>query len=202
MKTIPELIIDKAVWRYDDSSLHVKTSESGMHSDLYLNTDYIVSDVSLVEEIVEDIFLKELNLRNIKPDWVISYPPFGLAVAYALARQAGSKYGYVDIQTKLCNFDIKAGEKVIIVGDDIYSGGSIKKTIEIINSLGAKVQSPILTIGNFSGAEVLSGLEVISAISEKGNLYDENDCLMCKLGSKAVSPRQNWNELIKQHQAE
>lgn len=196
MKTIPELIIDKAVWRYDNSNLHVKTSESGMHSDLYLNTDYIVSDVSLVEEIVRDIFLKELNLRNIKPDWVISYPPFGLPIAYALARQLGARFGYVDIQAGVCNFNIKIDEKVIVVGDDVYSGGSIKKTIEIINNLGAKVQSPILTIGNFSGAKVLLGLEVISAISEKGNLYNENNCPMCKLGSKVVSPRPNWNKIF------
>lgn len=132
MKTIPELIIDKAVWRYNNSNFHVKTSESGMYSDLYLNTDYIVSDVPLVEETVKGIFLKELNLRNIKPDWVISYPPFGLPIAYVLARQLGARFGYVDTQTGLCNFDIKTDEKVIVVGDDIYSGGSIKKTIEII----------------------------------------------------------------------
>lgn len=197
METIPESIISRAVWRYDNSELHVQTSESGMHSDLYLNTDYVISDVALVENIVKNIFAKELDSLNIKPDWIVSYPPFGLAIAYALARQIGAKFGYVNREANSCSFDIKKGDKVIVVGDDIYSGGSIKKTIEIMNKLDAEVLSPILTIGNFSGTKTLFGLEIISAIAEKGNLYPESDCPMCKLGSKAVLPRPNWNKLIK-----
>ncbi|TAK95880.1 hypothetical protein EPO05_03210 [Patescibacteria group bacterium] len=196
MKTIPEMINDKAIWKYDHSKFHVQTSESGMHSDLYLNTDYVVSDVPLIENIVKNIFSKELGLRNIQPDWVISYPPFGLAIAYALARQIGAKFGYADTKTETCDFDIRKGDVVTVVGDDIYSGGSIKKTIKILDGLGAKVQSPIFTIGNFSGAKTLLDLEIVSAIAEKGNLYPESDCPMCKAGSKAVLPRPNWNKLI------
>lgn len=195
MEEITQLIKEKALWRYNNSKFHVQTSESGMHSDLYLNTDKVVSDVSLVEEIVKNVFSKELALRKIKPDWIITYPPFGLVIAYVLAREVGAKFGYVDTKEEACNFDIKNGEKVIVVGDDIYSGGSIKKTIEIVNSLGAKVQSPIFTIGNFSGTEALLNLEIVSAISEHGNLYNEKDCPMCKAGSKAVLPRPNWNAL-------
>ena len=100
-----------------------------MHADLYLNTDHIISDVLLVEKIVKSIFVKELKLKKIKPDWIMTYPPFGLAIAYVLARESGAKFGYVDIENDACNFDIKRGQKVIIIGDDIYSGGSIKKTI-------------------------------------------------------------------------
>ena len=149
MEEISQLIKEKALWKYNNSKLHVQTSESGLHSDLYLNTDYVVSDVLLVEEIVKNVFSKELELRKIKPDWIITYPPFGLAIAYALARETGAKFGYVDIKKEICNFNIKNGEKVIVVGDDIYSGESIKKTIEIVNGLGAKVESPIFYIGNF-----------------------------------------------------
>ena len=189
-------VIKKALWRYNNSRFHVQTSESGMHPDLYLNTDHVVSDVSLVEEIIKNVFSKELNSRKMRPDWVITYPPFGLAIAYALARQTGAKFGYVDIKEEICTFDIKKNEKVIVVGDDIYSGGSIKKTINIMTALGAQIEAPILTIGNFSGAKNLLGLEVVSVISERGNLYSEKDCPMCKSGSKAVLPRPNWGKLI------
>ena len=195
---IQKLIIKKSVWKYNNSKLHVKTLESGLHSDLYMNTDYIVSDVSLVESIVKNIFVKELNFRKIKPDWIISYPPFGLAIAYELARQVRAKFGYVDTKNEACNFDIKRNDKVIVIGDDIYSGGSIKKTIEIVSKLGANIKSPIFTIGNFMGTKNILNLEVVSVISEKGNLYEEKDCPMCKRDSKAVSPRLHWNELINQ----
>lgn len=193
---ISKSIIDKALWKHGDSKYHVQTSESGLHSDLYLNTDYIVSDVALVEKIVKDIFSKELRSKDIKPDWIISYPPFGLAIAYALAREVGAKFGYVDRKTNTCDFDIKNNDKVIVVGDDIYSGGSLKETIGIVKKMGAKVESPIFTIGNFSGTEKLLGLDVFSVLSEKGNLYHEKICPMCKSGSKAVLPRPNWKKLM------
>lgn len=194
---IPKLITNKALWKYNNSKLHVQTSESGLHSDLYLNTDFIISDVLLVEEIVKNIFSKELQSRKIKPDWIITYPPFGLAIAYALARETGAKFGYVDTKADICNFDIKNDDIVIIIGDDIYSGGNLKKTINIVKDMGANIKSPIFTIGNFSGTKKLLDLEVFSVISEKGNLYPENDCPMCKSGSKAVLPRPNWNKLMK-----
>ena len=38
-------------------------------------------------------------------------------------------------------------------------------------------------------------LEVVSTISEKGTLYEENVCPMCEAGSKAVNPRTYWKEL-------
>jgi orotate phosphoribosyltransferase len=193
---IPKLITNKALWKYNNSKFHVQTSVSGLHSDLYLNTDYVISDVLLVEEIVKTIFLKELQLRKIKPDWIITYPPFGLAIAYALAKESGAKFGYVDIKANICNFDVKNGDTVIVVGDDIYSGESIKKTINIIDNMGAKIESPIFTIGNFSGTKKLLDLEVLSVISENGDLYNENDCPMCKSGSIAVLPRPNWNKLM------
>ncbi len=193
---ISELINKKALWKYNNSKFHVQTLESGLHSNLYLNTDYIISDVPLVEKIVKDIFAKELNRRNIKPDWIITYPPFGLAIAYALTREAGAKFGYVDRKNEICNFDIKKDEIVIVVGDDIYSGESIIKTIEIVNNLKVKVESPIFTIGNFSGTKTILGLEVVSVISEKGILYPEKNCPMCKSGSKPISPKTHWKKLF------
>jgi orotate phosphoribosyltransferase len=189
--------IDKSVWKYNKSKFHVKTLESGLHSDLYMNTDCIVSDVTLVESIVKNVFVKALNARKIKPDWIISYPPFGLAIAYALARQIGAKFGYVDTKNLECNFDILKNDTVIVIGDDIYSGESIKKTIQIVTAKGASVKAPIFTIGNFTGTEIILSLDVVSAISERGHLYKEKECPMCKSGSKAVSPRMYWHELTK-----
>lgn len=197
MKPLPEVIPGNTVWRYPGhAKFHVQTSESGLHSDLYLNTDYIVSDISLLERIVRDIFLKELHLRKVTPDWIITYPPFGLPIAYALARECGAKFGYVDLKNNSCNFDVKDGDKVVIVGDDIYSGGSFKKTINILTQKEAKIESPLFTIGNFSGAKELLGVEVFSVLSEKGNLYPEKDCPLCHSGSKAILPRPNWSKLI------
>lgn len=192
---ISQSIIKKAVWKFNNSKLHVKTLESGLHSDLYLNTDFVVSDPKLVELIVKDIFVKELKSRNVKPDWIVSYPPYGLPIAFELARQINAKFGYINRKTQVCDFDIQEGETIIVIGDDIYSGGSIKETIKIVTSKGGIVKSPILSIGNFTGTKSIMNLDVVSAISEKGNLYEEDVCSMCKTDSKPVNPRTYWKEL-------
>jgi len=194
---IEKLMQANALWQYNNSGLHVQTAKSGLHSDSYLNTDIVVSNPQLVEEIIKNVFCKELNIRNIKPDWIVTYPPEGIALAYAFARQIGAKMAYIDPKTEECNFEIREGDSVVVIGDDIYSGGSIKKAIMTLRGLEAKIEGPLLSIGNFSGTESLLGVEIVSAISQKGNLYDKNDCPMCKEGSKAVLPRPNWNALLK-----
>ena len=127
---------------------------------------------------IKNIFSKELQLRKIKPDWIITYPPFGLAIAYALARETGAKFGYVDLKKNICNFDIKNGETIIVVGDDIYSGGSLKETIDIISKMNAKVESPIFTIGNFSGTKKLLNLEVFLYYLKK-EIYIQKIIVLC-----------------------
>lgn len=194
---ISRKIKDRAFWEWNDSEFHVQTSESGLHSDLYLNTDEIIADILLVEDVVKNIFSKEIVVRDITPDWIITYPPFGIAIAYALARHVGARFGYVDIKAGVCNFNIEENEKVIIVGDDIYSGGSLKKTVKAVEMRGAKIDAPIFTIGNFSGVKDVQCIEILSVISERGNLYAEKECPMCKSGSEAVLPRPNWAKLMK-----
>ena len=74
--SVSQLIQKKAIWKYDDSTYNVQTSESGLHSDLYLNTDYIISVISEefgVIAIILILFLflvliysifKKVNLEN------------------------------------------------------------------------------------------------------------------------------------------
>ena len=78
------------------------------------------------------------------------------------------------------------------MGDDIYSGGSLKKTINIVKERGAKIESPIFTLGNFSGTKELLNLYVFSVISEKGNLYTKEDCPMCR---KNCDNCKNWTPI-------
>ena len=183
-----------SLWEFKNSAYHVQTSESGLHSDLYMNTDQIVSNVPLLESIAYEAFLPEIEKRGLTPDWIVSYPPFGLPIAYALARITNANFGYADISANICNFNIQQNQKVIVIADDVYSGGSIVKTIKIIEKMGAEVLEPILSLGNFSGTKSLADKSIWSVIEEKGNLYDENKCPMCQAGSIPVLPRPNWEK--------
>ena len=187
--------ISEHIFLHKDSKLHIKTSESGLHTNTYLNTDYIISNPSLVDEIT-DKFLAEIKKRGLKPDWVITYPPFGIVLAFELARKLKCKFGCIDTNSNNCYFDIKSKDKAILVGDDIYSGGKLSLSIKVLKDMGVLVQEPIYSIANFSGKNELKKLELFSLISSKAKLYKKENRALCKKGSKVVLARPNWKKLF------
>lgn len=194
MKNI--FIQNKSLWKYDNSKYHVQTSESWLHTDLYLNTDTIVSNPKFLSQIVKEVFIEEIKKRELEIDWIITYPPFGLPIGYELASQIGAKFWYVDTIRWTCDFDMQIWEKVLVVADDIYSGWSIKKTIQIIKDKWIEVIWPMFSIGNFSSTQEVAWLKVVSALSETGNLYEAKDCPMCEIWSEALLPRPNWEKIV------
>ena len=189
--------IEKFIWRNTpQSEYHAKTSESGLHSDIYLNSDFITSNPTLLAELIQTKFVQELKLRNIHPDWVITYPPYGMVIGYELARQIWAKFAYINKEEMSCSFAIAAWETAVIVADDIYTWGSLKDTTTILETMGVIILNPILSIANFWSLDSIAGLDVFSIISEKANLYKEEDCPFCKIWSNAIVPRGNWEKLI------
>jgi orotate phosphoribosyltransferase len=188
-----------AFWQYQNGNkFHVRRSACSVHSDLYLNTDVIVSKPSLVEEIIIIKFIPEIKKRGIKPDWIITYPPYGIPIAYHLAVMINCKFGYVhSLKDEKCYFNIKPEDSVLIVADDIYSGSSIEHTISSIKK-DFSCFKVIFSIANFSGQESINGFELVSFINKNASFWYKDNCPMCKKGSIAIVARHNWEKLISQ----
>lgn len=186
-----------AIWEYKQGDkYHISRSGESVHTDIYLNSDKIVSHPALVESIALEFFIPVIQKRGIKPDWVITYPPFGIPLAYELASKAKCKFGYVyNLSDEICYFDIRPQESVIIVADDIYSGISIKRTIAALNKKKVK-HNFILSIANFLGEDSIENIELISLINKKANFWYYKNCPLCRAGSKAIVARKCWENLI------
>ncbi len=187
------LIENGVIWQYPGNGIHAAYSLRDKHSDFYFNSDYIVRSPQLLKEACQAIF-KEVS-RAVKPDWIVTYPPYGLNIGFCLADLFGCKFAYIKSpeQPEL-NFDIAKNDSVLFCADDLYTGGSFRKVKQALEILDTGIQEPLSVIANFSGSKRFDGYEVFSLIEKQINIWDSNDCPLCASGSEAVLARREWHK--------
>jgi len=189
-----------AVWESrQPGEPHVQTSLGGSHVDKYFNSDVVVSSPRLTTQVVESVLVPELSRAPRMPDWVLSYAPFGLFLAHAVAQALNARCAFSDPTSDYAtHFDISASESVLVIADDIHSGASVLKTIEQIERRGATVSPTIFCLANLSGKSSLGERRILSAATLEPHRYSADRCPLCAEGSPALSPRPNWPTLLTQ----
>lgn len=175
---------------------HVKTSLGGAHVDKYFNSDVVLASPSLTTEIIDSSLVPQLSRLGVAPDWVISYAPFGLFLVHAVAQALGARCAYANPSDDYAtHFQIAPSDSVLVIADDVYSGGSILKVVERMRQSGAEVVPVLFCLANMSGAQRLDGHEIISAAALSAERFEAEACPLCAAGSSALLPRPNWHAL-------
>lgn len=183
-----------AIWQYHPTGLHAKDLAGTKHMDYYFNSNYIVGRPQLLERICTEVFLPELERRQVEVDWVLSYPPFGLPIAYCLAALLKSKFAYIEKEE--IRFNIKPAERILLVSDDIYTGGSLNTTAQILSKRGLSICDLVLVLANLSESSELFGRKIVCALNRPITIWDAGECPLCKDGSEAIGARSNWQRLL------
>jgi orotate phosphoribosyltransferase len=84
-------------------------------------------------------------------------------------------------------FQVKQGERILVVEDVITTGGSTRECIAALESHGAKVVAAASIIDRSNGAADV-GVPRISLVSLDVPSYATEDCPMCARGEVAVKP--------------
>jgi orotate phosphoribosyltransferase len=174
---------------------------SGLHSNGFVNCSRVTEDPRLLTEIVAAPDGLAARLTD-KVDWVIGSALGAVTFSYAVAHFLGAKSGFTEKDgeaMKLARFDVRPGEKVLIVEDTISTGGSTLKTIEGVRAAGvpeASILPSIVCLVNRSGSPTLNGRELRAALTLNIHNWTEAECPLCKNGSKAVRPKSNWAALV------
>jgi orotate phosphoribosyltransferase len=187
-----------AVWEVGQSGApHVQTSLGGSHVDKYFNSDIVVASPTLTTQVVESVLVPGFSQTARAPDWVLSYAPFGLFLAHAVAQALDARCAYSDPSSEYAtHFDIRASESVLVIADDVHSGGSVLKTIEQVERRGARVLPMVFCLANLSGEASLGEREIVSAVTLEPRRYPAETCPLCAEGSPALTPRPNWPTLL------
>lgn len=163
---------------------------SGKHSDRYIQCAKLIENPEYCEEVAKIIATK-LDEAGIDVDLCVGPAMGGVIISYEVARALGLHAIFterVDNEMTLRRgFDIKEGDKVIIVEDVITTGKSSFETVDVIKSYGAEVVA-LTSIVNRSGKDEINGIPVISATKIDVNTWDPDDLPEDLKDTPAIKP--------------
>ena len=84
-------------------------------------------------------------------------------------------------------FNLKHGERVLVVEDVVTTGGSTRETIEVAKNAGGLV-SGAGSIVDRSGGAVDLGVRRHSILVLDVPVYDPTECPLCKQGTATTKP--------------
>lgn len=186
-----------AEWEYSGGDVCALYTLSGKVSDYYFNSDVISGNSEVLGSLCRELYLPEIQRRNVSVELVASYPPFGVAFANALAKELGVESCLLrSLASPNLEREVKRGTHVLVVADDIFSGSSVLKTIQAAKANECAVAPVVFAFGNFSGRGTIEGLDIFSVINRRVELLDKSESPLVARGIRPVNARENWQELF------
>ena len=196
---------------YKDASAllegHFKLS-SGNHSGFYLQSAKVLEDPKTAKLLAEEL-AKQIKESGIKVDAVCSPALGGLIAGFALATALDVRFIFAERvdgeMTIRRGFEVSSGENYVICEDIITTGGSALEAAKQVEADGGNIVAYAALANRGFCSRVGSDLE--NKISCKlpldkplfalddftFEMYAEEDCPLCKDGSKAYKPGSRGN---------
>ncbi len=194
------------LWQHDgDCDKPHALWTSGLHANTFNNGSKLLEDPNLLVEVVAGMIENlEKYMQDTKPDWVIGPAMGAVTIGHEMARQLGTKFAFTEpVQVNgekmqvLKRFDIPEGATALVVEDAVSTGGSMVKTIDVLENIGVNVLPFVGTIVNWSGSGKLGERNIAALFSAAPRKWQSEDCELCKCGSEALRPKANWDKFTK-----
>jgi orotate phosphoribosyltransferase len=181
---------------------------SGKHSEYYLQSARVLEHPEVAEKLADEL-AKQIKEAGIEVDTVCSPAIGGLLAGYELARALGVRFIFTERvkgeMTLRRGFEVKEGEKILICEDIITTGGSAMEAAREVEKRGAEVVA-FAAIANRGVCKRVNGKsERKSECKLPENkpffalddfdfeVYDPENCPMCKAGSTPIKPGSRGN---------
>lgn len=159
---------------------------SGKHSNRYCQCAKLMQYPDKTEKVISLVAEK---VKDLGIDVVVGPAMGGITAAYELGRQLGIRAIFTErennIMTLRRGFEIKPGEKILIMEDVVTTGKSSIETAKILEGLGGKVVG-IGCVVDRKANEIQ--LPVYSSVELEFETYDADNCPLCNDGSQPVKP--------------
>lgn len=162
---------------------------SGRHSNQYMQCALVLQYPDYTEKLA--LHLAE-KFRDENVDLVIGPAMGGIIVAYEVARQLGvpgifteRKDGVMQLRR---GFEIKPGQKVLVVEDVVTTGGSVREVIEVVEKMGGVVAGVGVLVDR-SGGSIDFGVRKEAVLTMHIESWESDNCPLCQAGEMpAVKP--------------
>jgi len=171
---------------------------SGLHSPVYLQCAKALESTSSAAEFGAAL---AQQFRASQIETVASPAIGGIVIGYEVARQLGVRFIWTERETRRMTlrrgFQVRAGERVLVVEDVITTGGSTRETIAALTGAGAEVVAAASIIDR-SGGKADVGVPRVSLATLDVPAVTPADCQACKRGDQATKPGSRKAEGTKQ----
>ena len=160
---------------------------SGKHSSGYMQCAGIFTDPQFAAEAVRAL----VDSVDVAVDVVISPAVGGVLMGYETARQLGLPNIFAERQdgtmTLRRGFELRPGQRVLVVEDVITTGGSVKEVLALVEEQGAEAVA-VAVIVDRSGGRADFGVPVHSLVEVSLPAYEPDTCPLCHQGIPIDSP--------------
>lgn len=150
---------------------------SGKHSDKYIQCARLIENPAYCEEVAK-IMAEKIKKAGIEVDLCVGPAMGGIIISYELARALGVNAIFTEREDKDMTlrrgFEIKEGQKALVVEDVITTGKSSFETVDVIKNQGGEVVG-LTCIVNRSGKNEINSLPLIAAADIEVEAYDPDD---------------------------
>jgi orotate phosphoribosyltransferase len=169
---------------------------SGLHSDRYLQCALVLQHPAIAERLGVELAAEAMAAPDIAPVNLVIAPALGgVIVAHEVARALGVRALFTERQEKTMalrrGFQIKPGERCLVVEDVVTTGGSTREVMEVVAQHGgvpAGAGSLIDRSLKKDGSVVDLGLPRRALAAIEVATYAPEECPMCREGSIAIKP--------------
>jgi orotate phosphoribosyltransferase len=163
---------------------------SGVHSDTYIQCAQVMQYPGFMHNLCSELGKK---YRGDDIDVIVGPAIGGIVMAHVMARVLGPWVRAIFTErengkmTLRRSFEIKEGEKVLVVEDVTTTGSSVREVIDIVKSRQGKVVGVGVLIDR-SGGKVNFGVKTEKLLTVDIKTYLPEECPLCKKGIPVVKP--------------
>jgi len=157
---------------------------SGLHSPYYLQCARVLQYPDYAEMLCREL-ARRIDELDVEYDFVIAPALRGIIVSYETARHLRTRGIFAErVDGKLTlrrGFEIKPGEKAIVVEDVVTTGKSTGETMEVVKQHGGEVVA-VGSLVDRSGGKVNFGVPFVTLWRLEVPVFEPDSCPICKEG--------------------
>ena len=181
---------------------------SGKHSQFYLQSAKVLEDTKTSEILAKELAIM-IKKSGLHVETVCAPALGGLLAGYELARALGVRFIFAErvekVMTIRRGFEVQKGEKVLMCEDIITTGGSVLEAAAQVENQGGEVvafaalanRGFCKRVGSDNSStptcKLPNDVPFFALGDFKFDIYDEDNCPLCKDGSKAFKPGSRGN---------
>ena len=160
-----------------------------MHSAQYVQCAMLLRFPDKAEIVAKALAEK---FKDEKIDLVVGPAIGGIIIAYEVARALGVPSIFAEREdgemTLRRGFQIEKNQRILVIEDVITTGGSTQEVADLLTTLGGEVVGAGSIIDRSSKDTLKIKVPFKSLLKLDIPVYKEEECPMCKEGSKAYKP--------------